>query len=272
MNTKGFVTLPGQQPVWNIAPGRTATLKLQTEQTGESVMVFEEVAPAGTETPLHLYHHSDEVMCVLSGQFTFKLGESVTDGGAGACIFMPRGIPHAWKNSGAETGPCALHLHTGRGREILRGVRTLAAPVFVGRSGDGADPPPRWLGKRWASAVLRVCAEVKKRWPRACRSPIGGNPPAGRGRNRSRYPDFLTNFPWVPSAPILAISNGTSSPHTPRTRPQPAPLDEGRRLRAEPGRDRVTWRRRTPHEVTSLPRNHAANRLRNCAQIGPEAT
>jgi quercetin dioxygenase-like cupin family protein len=111
MNTKGFVTLPGQQPVWNIAPGRTATLKLQTNQTGESVMVFEEVAPAGTETPLHLHHHSDEVMCVLSGQFTFKLGEGVTNGGAGACIFMPRGIPHAWKNTGADTGR-ALFIYT----------------------------------------------------------------------------------------------------------------------------------------------------------------
>ena len=111
MNTKGFVTLPGQQPVWNIAPGRTATLKLQTNQTGESVMVFEEVAPAGTETPLHLHHHSDEVMCVLSGQFTFQLGEGVTNGGAGACIFMPRGIPHAWKNTGADTGR-ALFIYT----------------------------------------------------------------------------------------------------------------------------------------------------------------
>jgi hypothetical protein len=44
-----------------MAPGRAAALKLQSGQTGESVMVFEEVAPAGAETLLHL-HHSDEVM------------------------------------------------------------------------------------------------------------------------------------------------------------------------------------------------------------------
>ena len=102
--TNGATTLPGQESVWHIAPGRAAALKLQSGQTGESVMVFEEVAPAGTETPLHLHHHSDEVMYVLSGEFTFQIGEQVSAGGPGACAFMPRDIPHAWKNSGSDTG------------------------------------------------------------------------------------------------------------------------------------------------------------------------
>ena len=72
MDTKSLVTLPGQEPVWNMAPGRTAALKLLNQQTRESVMAFEEVAPAGTETPLHLHHGSGEVMFVLSGEFSPK--------------------------------------------------------------------------------------------------------------------------------------------------------------------------------------------------------
>jgi len=60
MKTECCITLPGQELVWNMAPGRTAALKLQNEQTGQSVMAFEEVTPAGTETPLHLHHDSDE--------------------------------------------------------------------------------------------------------------------------------------------------------------------------------------------------------------------
>ena len=117
-------------------------------------MVFEEVAPAGAETPLYLHHHSDEVTCVLSGQYTFKLGDSVTNGGAGSCIFMPRGIPHAWKNNGAEAGR-ALFIYTpAEAGKLFEEFAWLAALVFVGRSGNGADPPPRWLGNRWASAVL----------------------------------------------------------------------------------------------------------------------
>ncbi len=72
MKTESFVTLPGQEPVWNMAPGRTAALKLQNEQTGQSVMAFEEVTPAGTETPLHLHRDSDEVMYVLRGRIQLQ--------------------------------------------------------------------------------------------------------------------------------------------------------------------------------------------------------
>jgi len=104
MNEQSFVTLPGEEPIWNMAPGRSAALKLLNQQTGESVMAFEEIAPAGTETTLHLHHHSDEVMYVLSGEFSFKIGHLVKTGGPGTCVFMPRGIPHAWKNSGTEVG------------------------------------------------------------------------------------------------------------------------------------------------------------------------
>jgi quercetin dioxygenase-like cupin family protein len=54
------------------------------------------------------------VAYVLSGEITFKIGEEVTVGGPGACAFMPRGVPHAWKNIGADTGR-VLFLYTPAG-------------------------------------------------------------------------------------------------------------------------------------------------------------
>jgi mannose-6-phosphate isomerase-like protein (cupin superfamily) len=51
---------------------------------------------------------------VLSGKLTFKIGGDVTVGGAGACAFMPRGVQHAWKNSGLEPAQ-VLFLHTPAG-------------------------------------------------------------------------------------------------------------------------------------------------------------
>ena len=104
MDANGLVKLPGQGPVRKMAPGRAATLKLQNGETQDSVMMFEEVAPVGTVTPLHLHHDSDEVAYVLSGEVTFKIGEETTVGGPGTCAFMPRDVPHAWKSTGAETG------------------------------------------------------------------------------------------------------------------------------------------------------------------------
>jgi quercetin dioxygenase-like cupin family protein len=74
-------------------------------------MLFEETAPAGTETTFHLHRDSDEVAYVLAGEITFKIGDEVTVGGPGTCAFLPRGVPHAWKNPGAETGR-VLFLYT----------------------------------------------------------------------------------------------------------------------------------------------------------------
>jgi mannose-6-phosphate isomerase-like protein (cupin superfamily) len=53
---------------------------------------------------IHLHHNSDEIAYVLSGEITFKIGNQVTVGGPGTCAFMPRGTPHPWKSTGAETG------------------------------------------------------------------------------------------------------------------------------------------------------------------------
>src|SRR5881396_3707649 len=102
MGAQGVVELPGQGPVWNMSPGRSAVLKLLGGATGDSIMMFEETIPAGTKSTFHLHHDSDEVAYVLSGEVTFTIGDEVTIGGPGA--FMPRGVPHAWKSIGAETG------------------------------------------------------------------------------------------------------------------------------------------------------------------------
>jgi Cupin domain len=42
---------------------------------------------------------------------TFQIGDEVTVGGPGTCAFMPRKVPHAWKNTGSETAR-ALFLYT----------------------------------------------------------------------------------------------------------------------------------------------------------------
>ena len=100
---KGFVVPPGQGRVWEMAAGRSSALKLVGGETGESVMMFEETAPAGTETTYHLHHDSDEVAYVLAGEVTMKIGDEITIGRAGSCAFFPRNVPHAWKNTGSET-------------------------------------------------------------------------------------------------------------------------------------------------------------------------
>jgi quercetin dioxygenase-like cupin family protein len=110
--TKGFVVPAGGGRHFDSpTPGRSFALKLLGRETGESIMMFEETLPAGTASLFHLHRDSDEVAWVLAGEFTFKIGDEVAVGEPGTCAFMPRDIPHAWKNTGSDTGR-VLFLYT----------------------------------------------------------------------------------------------------------------------------------------------------------------
>ena len=102
---KGFVVpTGGGKHFASPTPGRSFAMKLLGRETGESIMMFEETLPAGTASLYHLHHDSDEVAWVLAGEFRFKIGDEVAAGGPGSSAFMPRNVPHAWKNTGSETG------------------------------------------------------------------------------------------------------------------------------------------------------------------------
>jgi mannose-6-phosphate isomerase-like protein (cupin superfamily) len=140
MDTPKIDVLSGQHPA---SPGRSISLKLRGGETNDSIMVFEETVPAGTKSTLHLHHDSDEVAYVLSGEVTFKVGDEVVVRGPGTCAFMPRGVPHAWKSTGAEIGR----------------VLFLYAP---GRAGGLIEEQQR-TGRKFASMNERELADILQR-------------------------------------------------------------------------------------------------------------
>ena len=91
---------------------------------------------------------------VLSGEVTFKIGDEVTVGGPGACAFMPRGVPHAWKSTGAVTGK-VLFLYT---------------PAAAG----GLIEEQQRTGRKFASMNERELAEFldRHRWELLGPSPL----------------------------------------------------------------------------------------------------
>jgi quercetin dioxygenase-like cupin family protein len=136
-----------------MAPGRSAALKLSNSGTREAVMMFEETAPAGTETTFHLHHDSDEVAYVLSGEVTFKIGDRVTVGGPGTCAFMPRGVAHAWRITGGGTGrilflytPGAAGIFFEESQRLQRSFTAMAPDeveaVFRRHRWENVGPPP----------------------------------------------------------------------------------------------------------------------------------
>jgi quercetin dioxygenase-like cupin family protein len=93
------------------SPGRSLALKLRGDETGGSIMMFEETVPVGSKSTFHRHHDSDEVAYVLGGEVTFMIGGEITVGGPGSCSFIPRGVAHCWKSTGAQTGQ-VLFLYT----------------------------------------------------------------------------------------------------------------------------------------------------------------
>jgi quercetin dioxygenase-like cupin family protein len=140
MAAQGIIVPPGPAPA---SPGRSIELKLLGAATGDSIMMFEETVPAGKKSTFHLHHGSDEVAYILSGEVTFKIGDEVTVCGPGACAFMPRGVPHAWKSTGAETGH-VLFLYT---------------PARAG----GLIEEQQQTGRKFASMNERELAEILQR-------------------------------------------------------------------------------------------------------------
>jgi len=85
--------------------------KATADDTGGAFLLFEDRMDHGKVTPLHLHPDSDETMIVLEGEILMHLDGQEHAISAGGIASAPRGIPHAFKVSGAD-GARLLCLHT----------------------------------------------------------------------------------------------------------------------------------------------------------------
>jgi quercetin dioxygenase-like cupin family protein len=121
--SEGYVVASHEGPAWDMESGRPATFKLLSNDTGGKVAVFEEVVPPSAGTPLHIHHTSDEVLYVLSGEFTVRLGERSHRVSTGAWVFIPLGSVHGWRNSGSRDGRMFFVFTPGVGAEAFEEMR-----------------------------------------------------------------------------------------------------------------------------------------------------
>ena len=54
-------------------------------------------------TPLHIHEVTDEGFYVLEGSFGFQVGEETVEAAAGAFVFAPKGVEHAYWNQGSSS-------------------------------------------------------------------------------------------------------------------------------------------------------------------------
>jgi quercetin dioxygenase-like cupin family protein len=91
----------GIGPVHDVL-GVIHTYKALADETGGLVSIWETAVPPGAGAPRHSHTGEDEAFYVLEGEVTVEAAgqERPIVLGAGGFIYSPRGIAHAFRNSG----------------------------------------------------------------------------------------------------------------------------------------------------------------------------
>ena len=92
------VCAAGQGPaVWSMGSlfERLAT----ADQTGGTLDAAIVTQPPGLATPLHVHTREAEAWYLLSGTLTYLAGDERVDLEAGGFIYLPRGVPHAFRTT-----------------------------------------------------------------------------------------------------------------------------------------------------------------------------
>jgi quercetin dioxygenase-like cupin family protein len=100
---RAYVVPAGEGKVCWLLDARL-TGKIGAEQTGGKFGMFLSATPPGSGPPPHVHHREDEMFYVLDGEFSFLLADKMYRGSAGSCVFLPKGIPHTFKNVGSREG------------------------------------------------------------------------------------------------------------------------------------------------------------------------
>jgi quercetin dioxygenase-like cupin family protein len=76
--------------------GGLHTWKVLSEETGDSMLVFEDQLERGKVTPMHLHADVDEALYVIEGEILLNVEGNEHVVGAGGFTFAPRGCAHAF--------------------------------------------------------------------------------------------------------------------------------------------------------------------------------
>jgi len=118
----------GEQRVLQVL-GEAITVKISGEQTDGRYAVIEEVSPIGGGPPLHVHRHEDEVFYVLGGDLELQLGDQRVRAKAGSTAYLPRDIPHTFRNVGTTPSKVLMVITPARLVGFFDEVHSLTKPT-----------------------------------------------------------------------------------------------------------------------------------------------
>jgi mannose-6-phosphate isomerase-like protein (cupin superfamily) len=74
--------------------------KVRAEQTAGAYSILELTLAPGQGAPLHIHQREDEIFYVIEGQCDIQYSDVLTTATIGSVAVLPKGVPHAFRNSG----------------------------------------------------------------------------------------------------------------------------------------------------------------------------
>lgn len=126
---------PTDGDAWWVLQDRIRIL-VSGEQSGGAYAVGVSEVPPGAGPPPHVHAAEDELFYLFEGQLLWTLADKQYQGVAGDTVYLPRGIPHTFRNNGNVPAKFLL-IATPSGFERFVASVGVSCP-----SGGRLDPPP----------------------------------------------------------------------------------------------------------------------------------
>jgi mannose-6-phosphate isomerase-like protein (cupin superfamily) len=101
-----IVVLPREGSALRTPSGAGVLVRVSSAATGGALTVFEASREGGDVRWPRTHRHTnmDETFFVVEGSFVFELDGRLRDAPAGTVVFLPRGIWHRFRSTGAAPG------------------------------------------------------------------------------------------------------------------------------------------------------------------------
>jgi mannose-6-phosphate isomerase-like protein (cupin superfamily) len=96
-----LVRAPGDGPA-TLAMGSLFERLASAAETNEAFGLSLVTQPPGVATPLHVHTHEAEAFFLLDGTMSYQAGSTLYRLSAGHFIYLPKGVPHAFRVTGTS--------------------------------------------------------------------------------------------------------------------------------------------------------------------------
>ena len=123
LSVSAFLVPPGSAPRFRGPQGREGDITeilATAEQTGGSLGLFRQRIAPNSGPPTHVHHGEDEFFYIVSGNFKVKVGDRIVNAPPQSVMFVPRGTPHTFQNTGRGDGVLLVGVTPGGFEKMFR--------------------------------------------------------------------------------------------------------------------------------------------------------